>query len=1194
MTCQNLIAFRESPLRSSLARNLLLSFGICIVATAVKLVFAREAGELGPYALFGLTLIIAGWLGGARILLMTAPVLAGCWWYFFGMPRSPLHSEPSRYATQLAVMLVEATAIALILRHVERVQVVLRTKQFREHFLRELGDVLADSGDRHRVAAVLIRRVAAVLGARRGIVVQRDSDGCFAIFQPQPDLPNECDVRECSAEDLPAQVLRSFEVSEPSWLSSRDVHDARSALSLLGSDALASTGLALPLKTGGGRILGILVLEFAKSSAPRRADIAWLTELGKNCAHALERAALFGDANVARQQLRDLAEVSMALAQALTVDEVARVIVNHGMAATRADTCALYLNATDPSELSLVASSGIGADAIGQIRTVDVRQGAMTFGTVDSMEPRSVPNAAEPSALLPVRGALSPETLLSKSLWSVPLISEGRRIGLLAMGFARVRPFTPAERVFAETFTAHCADALCRVLRADAEIESRARAERMRASMQATLRSSGEAGITTDSSGRVTFMDPTAEGLTGWLTPEAEGRSLPEVFNIVEEVSGSRLESPVGRILRGDVLFETATKVLLVSRDGRRATPIDGSAAPIRGEDGVVYGVAIVFRDSTAKRDAESRLRFMSEVTRILGESLDYHSTLPRVARLAVPEVADWVAVDLVDKGKSGAFRLAATRIDASQFDAVHTAGAKCSVNGSSWRGLTNVLTTGLAELHERIPQSALCESTSRGEAIAGAVDALEFRSLMIVPMVARGEILGAITFASLGSERVYGNADLAFVEQLCGRCAMAIDYTRLHSAEQRARRNAELANTAKDEFLATVSHELRTPLNAIMGWARLLSSPELDGVRRRRGVETIERNSVAMARMIEDVLDVSRIISGKMRLELKVVQLSSVVEAAVEAIRPAAEAKSVAISASVDHSCCPILGDPTRLQQVIWNLLSNAVKFNVNGGRVEVALRRGESTLDVRVTDTGRGIHPGFLPHVFDPFRQAESGYARGRSGLGLGLAIARQLTELHGGTLDVTSDGENCGATFFVRLPIPAISRAGEPSTPPGHRRIASQPKFESLGILRGLRVLVIDDDEDARFLVKTVLEQCGSVVRMSASVADGMSEISRECPDVVVSDIGMPGEDGYDLIRRIRNSGDPRVARVPAAALTAFVRAEDRQRMLRAGYGAHIPKPVEPAELVAAIARLLRTSTKDGEKTEPLLDEPSLPDV
>jgi signal transduction histidine kinase/CheY-like chemotaxis protein len=443
----------------------------------------------------------------------------------------------------------------------------------------------------------------------------------------------------------------------------------------------------------------------------------------------------------------------------------------------------------------------------------------------------------------------------------------------------------------------------------------------------------------------------------------------------------------------------------------------------------------------------------------------------------------------------------------------------------------------------------------------------------MVVPLSARGRTLGAMTLVFAESGRRYTDLDLHFAEELARRCAVAIDNARLFISEQRARQNADVASRAKDEFLAVVSHELRTPLNAILGWAKMMSSPAFDEARRGRAVETIERNAAAMAQLIEDLLDMSRIISGKMRLDVQRMELAPVVDAAIESVRPAADAKEIRVLTVFDSSIPEVVGDPTRIQQVVWNLLSNAVKFTPKGGRVEVLLTLSDSWAAISVADTGRGIAERFLPHVFDPFRQEDASSTRSRGGLGLGLAITRQLVELHGGRIHVESGGEGRGATFRVLLPISAVARTS--SRPPTsgalekEARVAPARRPE----LEGLRVLVVDDEKDARQLVQAVLEDCGCRVTLAAGVDAAMGALGQEVPDVIISDIGMPERDGYDLIRQVRALPRPKGGDVPAAALTAYARAEDRLRMLAAGYSMHLAKPIDPQELVVVVASLTR---------------------
>jgi CheY-like chemotaxis protein len=391
-----------------------------------------------------------------------------------------------------------------------------------------------------------------------------------------------------------------------------------------------------------------------------------------------------------------------------------------------------------------------------------------------------------------------------------------------------------------------------------------------------------------------------------------------------------------------------------------------------------------------------------------------------------------------------------------------------------------------------------------------------------------------------------------------------------LYASEQSARKHADIANRAKDEFLAIVSHELRTPLNAIMGWAKLLSEADFEEHRRKRAVDTIERNAVAMAQLIEDLLDMSRVISGKLRLEVQRVNIVSVVDAAIESIRPAAAAKNIELIPLLDPALPLIAGDPTRLQQIVWNLLSNAVKFTPKGGRVTVVTDLVESSLQITVSDTGQGIAPSFLPYVFDAFRQEDASSSRARGGLGLGLAITKQLVELHGGRIRAVSEGANLGSKFNVLLPVTALntSLAGLHA-----RRKQSRAEPTELGHLRGIHVLVVDDEEDARALVATVLEDCGCRVTTAGSVTQALEQIATAPPDIMFSDIGMPDEDGYVLIRKVRSLPREAGRDIPAAALTAYTRAEDRRRMLNAGYSLHLAKPIDPSELVTAAAALSR---------------------
>jgi signal transduction histidine kinase/ActR/RegA family two-component response regulator len=381
-------------------------------------------------------------------------------------------------------------------------------------------------------------------------------------------------------------------------------------------------------------------------------------------------------------------------------------------------------------------------------------------------------------------------------------------------------------------------------------------------------------------------------------------------------------------------------------------------------------------------------------------------------------------------------------------------------------------------------------------------------------------------------------------------------------------------ANRLKDEFLATVSHELRTPLNAVLGWTRVLRAAHVDAPTRERALESVERNARVQARLIEDLLEISRIVTGKLRLQMQDVDLAATIEASVEVVQPAAAAKRIALDVHLGTRPAWTAGDPDRLQQIIWNLLSNAVKFTPAEGHVTIRLEQRDG-YHLAVTDSGAGIEPPFLPFVFEPFRQADGTASREHGGLGLGLAIAKQLVELHGGTIEAHSRGRGTGATFDVHLPS-VIARRSEP-------RMRPVPPFsaasaETSGLLKDVRVLVVDDEEDARVLLQTALSTYGADVTVAANAEDAIAEIERQLPDVLLSDIGMPHEDGYSLIRRIRSRAAVQGGSMPAIAVTAYASPNDRISAEAAGYQAHVAKPFEPAEVAALVAHLTRIVNHD----------------
>jgi signal transduction histidine kinase/ActR/RegA family two-component response regulator len=437
------------------------------------------------------------------------------------------------------------------------------------------------------------------------------------------------------------------------------------------------------------------------------------------------------------------------------------------------------------------------------------------------------------------------------------------------------------------------------------------------------------------------------------------------------------------------------------------------------------------------------------------------------------------------------------------------------------------------------------------------------------VPLTARGRTLGTLTLATAESGRTYTDDDFRLAQELAERAALAADNASAYD-------EARAANRLKDEFLATLSHELRTPLNAILGYARLLHSGMMTPEKRAQAIQTVERNATSLTQIVEDILDVSRIVSGKIRLNIQPLDLPQVVSDAVETVLPAADAKQIRVQTILDPGAAPVSGDSDRLQQIVWNLVSNAVKFTPKHGVVQVRVERVNSHVEIVVSDTGIGIAPDFLPYIFDRFRQADSGTTREHAGIGLGLAIVRHLVELHGGTIHAASGGRDTGTTFRVRLPLMVVHH--EPAAERRHPTTDVRSRIEhELPDLGGLSVLAVDDDADARTLVSETLKSRGARVIVVDSAEEALDALERMRPDVMIADIGMPNTDGFELITLVRQSPRDAVRDIPAAALTAYARAEDRMKTLQSGFQMHLAKPVDPAELIVAVAALAKRARR-----------------
>ncbi|HKV34483.1 MAG TPA: PAS domain S-box protein [Pyrinomonadaceae bacterium] len=662
--------------------------------------------------------------------------------------------------------------------------------------------------------------------------------------------------------------------------------------------------------------------------------------------------------------------------------------------------------------------------------------------------------------------------------------------------------------------------------------------------------------------------------------PREEMRKLLEV----EDRERSRLTAETALANHTDYEIEYRLK-----RPDNSETWISTKGRGIYAEDGTIIGQLGFVQDISARKLAEETLREQAEALRTLNEvgkvisaELDLHKTVQAVTDAATEitgaRFGSFFYNVLTEEGASYMlFTIAGVSREAFAHFPMPRA---TDLFGPTFRG-EGVVRIGEVKKDPRYGKNSPYYGMPEGH--------LPVTSYLAVPVVSRsGEVLGGLFFGH-PEPNIFTDRDEIVVTGLASQAAVAMDNARLYETAKRARaeaetaaaekerlyRQAEESSRLKEEFLATISHELRTPLSAILGWARMLRMGTLSEENAVKALDTIERNARAQAQLVDDLLDVSRIITGKLRMDVQPADPNSFIDAAVEAVRPAAEAKGVRVQKVIDTGAISIPGDPVRLQQVVWNLLSNAIKFTPRGGRVQIRSERVNSHLEIVVSDTGQGISPDFLPHVFDRFRQADQKTSRQHGGMGLGLAIVRHLVEMHGGTVRAMSDGEGHGSTFTVALPISPVYRV-DPSgsrVHPAARDLLPPLEDDCADSLKGLRILVVDDEADTRELLKQGLEYCGAKVTVLGSAAEALDTLMVKVPDVLISDIGMPGIDGYDLIRQVRGLPSNRGGRVPAIALTAYTRTEDRLQSLRAGYDMHVPKPVELAELVAVAATVVR---------------------
>lgn len=583
-------------------------------------------------------------------------------------------------------------------------------------------------------------------------------------------------------------------------------------------------------------------------------------------------------------------------------------------------------------------------------------------------------------------------------------------------------------------------------------------------------------------------------------------------------------------------------------------------------------GIAEATQQYVRMRDAQLsarqvELRFLSEAGELLGSSLDYHSTLTRLLRLLVPQLADFCSLRLQDTSIDD---WPIAHADPAKLEIVRDILRRSEVAETAF-GHAAVVASGEPVLVESTP-AGHWENITKSPELRASLRQLGATSWLVVPLRIKNNVIGTLTLGCSGSGRRYSSSHVLLASDLARRAASAIDNAQLYELSRTERARAEAATRAKDEFVAVVTHELRTPLNVIIGWVRLLRGGSLLPDMRAHALEVIERNADAQSRLVTDLLDISRVLTGKVRLDPAQVDLGSLLTLVLEDARHSLDSKRLTLHRTITKDDVVMRGDAERLKQVIWNLLLNAIKFTPKGGQIWVSLERVESDLVLTVTDNGVGIAVEFLPHVFDSFRQFDSKLTRPHSGLGIGLSIAKHLVDLHGGAIDAHSDGAGKGASFFVHLPVsPIISMTVGVTKVPATTDSPRQ-QFARNSVLAGVSVLIVDDEDDARELLRIILESCGMTVFDAGSVGEALNTLATMHVDVLVSDIGMPERDGYSLIRDVRALPTKVKATVPAIALTAFTRNEDRTRALLEGFNIHLAKPVEPAELLVALADLL----------------------
>ena len=1090
-------------------------------------------------------------------------------------------------------------------------------------FLAEASRVLASSLDSEATLVSLARLSVPAIADWCAVDVLAD-DGTIrplAVAHADPDterIGRELLARYPPNPDARSGVPRVLRTGEPElreqipdMILDRVVRRAedRAVVRTLGLRSI----MIVPMRAR-GRVLGAISWLTAESG--RRygvEDLAFVEDLAYRAALAADNARLYGEAEGRRRTAEELARVARSLTESLDLEGVGDRIVESVLPIFGAQSAVLRLREPDGS-LRRLALAGTWAEDLESSAVIPSGASVVGRAAADGTPAWSSDLMRDPNIVLTDELRHAVGQAGARAALAVPIRLRGEILGALSIAYDVVRGFSAGDVSVLQAFADQAAVAIrnvqlfaaARSAGAEAqEAERRAKflaeASRVLAAsldMEETLRRLAHLGVpaladwcaihVVEPDGRLrrlhtAYADPQNaqlaeqfERLYGLMDADDAETRMARVMRegqaeLVPEISDEWLASTVPDAERARLARELGARSLMMvplvargrtlgvltfvsTQDDRRYGPVDLTLAwDLGSRAALAVANARLFRQSEARRKAAEAL---AAVGRALNETLEPNSVAQRIVESvrALLGVQSAVVYRLADSGETVALAVAGDAGPA--FRGRFSLPAGIGTVGPAIRERRPIVTPNLLT-DDRIVLSP--------EVRAKLADS-PHRAVLAVPLLVKGHVIGALMAGDrLG--RVYDDDDVQLAEAFADQAAVALENAQLYLTAQEA-------NHAKDEFLATMSHELRTPLQAILGWLMMLRSGRLDAATAAQALETIERNARAQARLVDDLLDVSRIVAGKMQLDVRAVDLARVIDAALEAVRPAADAKGIRLDIGLEPGTGPVWGDPSRLQQVVWNLLSNAVKFTPRGGRVEVRLVGSDAGATIIVRDTGRGIRPDLIAHLFEPFWQGEASSTRRHGGLGLGLAIARQLVEIQGGTIEAASDGEDKGATFTVGLPVMDVL-PGAVARVPARATERRDAMSHGLPSLAGVRVLVVEDDEDSRDVLVAALDLSGADAIGVASAEAALAALDGTPADVLVADIAMPGTDGYELIRRVRALGDRR-ARTPSIAVTAYARRDDRERAFEAGFDAYVAKPISPADVCALVLKLAADRT------------------